>query len=432
MRSLLLVPLLFASLGLPCAADVTIAGYSLTRVANPVPSSASCSLPDGDVVTFDGQFIRRWNADGSFEDQLGFLASFVFPSFVRLTPAGDAVIIGDSGSFGPTPAGDLHHVALDGSGVTFLGSVPYNFDGKFLPGGDLLVSAAPLNFGSGTDLFRITLAPYSATVIGHVDGPSGPLAVARNGDVFYGFQQDPTVPNAPQDVVRWSAGLVQSGTFLSASNAVVYATFAEPTSVLEFEPVRERLVAVENRYLGDHRIRRVRPNGQVSPILVEADEWIGGMRFAFGPSAATFDAYQPGDGIQLVYTTTDFFSFDDAVTVAPARPTLAISGIGTLGQGPVRFDLAGGVPHGTALLTYCPQTALFPVDQTYPLPQFFLHTPFLLQATTRMQFLIPTDATGAATFTLWNPGGLEGTYGWQFHVGRPNGVQIGSSNAAMF
>lgn len=432
MRSLLLVPFLVSSLGALAGADTTISGFALTRAVNPVPSSAACSLPDGDFITFDGQFIRRWNADGSFEDQLGFLASFVFPSFVRLTPAGDAVIIGDSGSFGPTPAGDLHHVALDGSGVTFLGSIPYNFDGKFLPGGDLLVSAAPLNFGSGTDLFRVTLAPYSATVVGHVDGPSGPLAIARNGDVFYGFQQDPTLPNAPQDIVRWSAGLLASGTFLDASNASVYTTFAEPTSVLEFEPVRERLVAVENRYLGDHRIRRVRPNGQVSPILVEADEWIGGMRFAFGGSSATFDAYQPDDGIRLVYTTTDFFSFDDEVTVAPARPTLVVSGLGTTGTGAVRFDLAGGVPNGTALLTYCPQTALFPVEQTYPLPQFFLHTPFLLQATTRMQFLIPTDASGAAVLTLWNPGGLVGQNGWQFHVGRPNGVQIGSSNAVTF
>jgi len=430
MRSLLLFPLFVASVGSLASADTTITGFSLTRTVNPVPSSVSCSLPDGDFVTFDGTFIRRWNADGTLEDQLGFLSNSVFASFVRLTPAGDAVIIGDSGGLTPTPAGDLHHVALDGSGVTFLGSIPYNYDGEFNSSGDLLVSAAPLGSSAGTDIFRVTIAPYSATLIGHVDNASGPVAIARNGDLFYGMQQDFTLANGPQDIVRWSAGLIASGTFLNSSNAVVYATFPEPTSALEFD--RERLYASENRYLGNHRIRRVRPNGQVSPVVVTADDWITGMRFASAGSSATFDAYQPGDGVRLIYTTSDFFMLDDQVTVAPVRPTLTVSGLGTTGVGPVQFNLTGGVPNGSALLTYCPQTLLFPVEQSYPLPQFTLLTPFLLQATTRFQFLIPTEAAGAASLTLWTPGGLAGLNGWQFHVGRSNGVQIGSSNAVTF
>jgi hypothetical protein len=49
-----------------------------------------------------------------------------------------------------------------------------------------------------------------------------------------------------------------------------------------------------------------------------------------------------------------------------------------------------------------------------------------------MPFLVPTDATGAASLTLWNPGDLQGEFGWQFLVGRPNGALIGASDAEQF
>jgi len=416
----------------PTRADTTLPGFALASSANPAPSSAACSLSDGDFVTFDGQLVQRWNGDGSLDTTLASFPSFVFASFIQATPTEDAVVIGDSGGFSPTPAGDVRIVWLDGSGSGLLATIPYNFDGEFLPNGDLLVTAAPNGFAAGNDFFRVNLANLTSTLVGHVDGPSGPIAISRTGDVFYGTQQDPSAPPTPQSILRWSAALLANGTFLDNTNATLYAGGFEPSSALEFEPGRERLHMSENNYgSAIHRIRRVRPLGQTSPVLLTADSWISTLRFE-RLGDGTFDAYQPSDGLRLAYTTTDFFSFDDLVHFAPARPELALSGAGLAGAGPVVFSLSGGVPNGSALLTYCPQTSVFPQETSYALPLFLLRTPFALPAIVRMPFLVPTDANGAASLTLWNPGGLQGQYGWQFLVGRPNGTLIGASDAEQF
>lgn len=423
--------LAFAS-ALPTRADTTLPGFALASSANPAPSSVACSLSDGDFVTFDGQLVQRWNGDGSLDTTLAAFVNFVFPSFIRATPNEDAVVIGDSGGFSPNPAGDVRIVWLDGSGHGLLATIPYNFDGEFLPGGDLLVTAAPNGFAAGNDFFRVDVASLSTTLVGHVDGPSGPIAISRTGDVFYGTQQDPSAPPSPQSILRWSAALLAGGTFLDNANASLYASGFEPPSALEFEPGRERLHMSENNYgSAIHRIRRVRPLGQTSPVLLTADNWISTLRFE-RLGDGTFDAYQPADGLRISYTTTDFFSFDNLVQFAPARPELALSGTGLVGTGPVVFALSGGVPNGSALLTYCPQLALLPQEASYPLPNFLLRTPFTLPLIVRMPFLVPTDGSGAATLTLWNPGGLEGQYGWQFLVGRSNGTLVGASDAEQF
>lgn len=412
--------------------DTTLPGFTLASSVNPAPSSVACSLPDGGYVTFDGQLVQRWNGDGTLDTTLASFASFVFPSFIRLTPDEDAVVIGDSGGFSPNPAGDLRIVWLDGSGSGLVAALAYNFDGEFLPDGSLLVSAAPNGFGVGTDLYRVNISSGALQFLGHLDGPSGPVAVARNGDIFYGTQQDSSLPTAPQSILRWSAGLVASGTQLSASNAVVYATGFAGTSALEFEPGRERLFLSENNFTtGSYRILRIRAGGGSSQQLLVADNWISTLRFE-RQGDGTFDAYQPDDGLSIAYTTTDFFSFDDLVRFSPARPELALSGTGLVGPGPVVFSLSGGVPNGSALLTYCPQSAMLPQEASYALPVFLLRTPFALPATVRMPFLVPTDATGAASLTLWNPGDLQGEFGWQFLVGRPNGALIGASDAEQF
>lgn len=431
--SLRLVSLVLASgLALPARGDSALPGFGLASSINPAPSSVACSLPDGDFVTFDGQLVQRWNGDGTLDATLASFPSFVFPSFIRLTPDEDAVVIGDSGGFSPNPAGDLRLVWLDGSGSGLVATLAYNFDGEFLPDGSLLVSAAPNGFGIGTDLFRVNMSSGALQFLGHLDGPSGPVAVARNGDIFYGTQQDSSLPTTPQSILRWSAGLIASGTPLSASNAVVFATGFAGTSALEFEPGRERLFLSENNFTtGSYRILRIRSGGGSSQQLLVADNWISSLRFE-RLGDGTFDGYQPGDGLRIAYTTTDFFSFDDLVHFAPARPELALSGTGLLGSGPVVLSLSGGVPNGSALLTYCPQTSMLPQETSYALPAFLLRTPFTLPATVRMPFLVPTDAAGAATLTLWNPGDLQGLYGWQFLVGRSNGTLIGASDAEQF
>jgi hypothetical protein len=396
-------------------------------------AATTCSLADGDFVTFDGLSVDRWNSDGSLELHLWTAPAFVYASFVEVTPGGTAVVVGDSGN-GSTVSGDLHLVQLDGSGATWIASVPYNYDGAFLPSGELIVSAAQGGFGTGNDLVRVSLAPPSAVVIGHVDGPSGPVAVTRTGDVLYATQASGFPPPVGStDVVKWSASQLAAGAFLDDANAIVLGTGFDPIGSLAVDGLKGRIYAAENNFTtGSYRVLRVKSTGASSIALAVSDTWISGLRFRSLGGNATFDAYQPDDGLSLVYETTDFWTLNDLVTIAPARPVLSVSGPGVSGVGTVSLAISGGVPNGSALMSYCPQTAILPAEASYPLPKFLHHTPFVLSQTTRFEFLIPLDATGAGQLDLYNPGGLSGLYGWQTLVGNAAGVLIGSTNPVQF
>lgn len=431
MRLELLV--LLTALALPAGADSSLPGFSLTHLANPAGASATCSLPDGDFVTFNGVSVDRWNADGSLELHLWSAPGAVFASFVEATPDGSAVIVGDSGN-GAGVAGDLHQVALDGSGAQWLASVPFNYDGSFAPNGDLVVSAATAGFGNGNDLVRLRWSPLSVTSIGHVDGPSGPLAFSRNGDLYYATQPSGFPPPlGASDIVRWSASQLASNTWLDDTNATTVADHFQSVSSLAFDPSKGRLYAADNDFMSNvYRVLRVKTSVANSVVVANSDTWIVALRFQDLGSGASFDAYQPGDGVSLVFETTDFVALDDLVTVAPARPTLQASGPGVTGVGAVDLHIGGGVPNGAALFTYCPQTNIMAGEVGYPLPNFLHFSPFMLSATVRFNFLVPLDSNGAGSLALWNPGGLNGLYGWQVLVGKANGTLVGSTNAVQF
>jgi hypothetical protein len=419
-----------------CAAlafsDVASSGYQLATAANPAFASVTCALPNGDFVTFDGSSVDRWTASGTFVTNLGTLPSFVYAAFVRLTPDASRVVIADSGS-GP-PGGSLQLVALDGSGITpLVPSIIYPYDGAFLRDGRLIVSSA--NFLNGdTDLSAVELTTHALTVVGHIGGPSGPFAIARNGDVFYG-QQAPGLspPPGSSSVLRWPVQLISSSTFMDQSNAITFATGFDGTSALAFDPLKFKLYVAENNYaLGTHNIWRIKSTKANSSLILSSTEFLAGLRFGSGGSDATFDAYQPDDGLNLTYESTDFFSFSDLGTIRPQRPVLTLNGAGVTGVGPVTLTVTGGVPSGSALLTYCPQSAILQSDVSYPLPKFLHRSPFILSATVRFDFLIPADAAGTSSISFWNPGGLNGLWGYQFMVGNQSGALIGSSNAVSF
>jgi hypothetical protein len=413
-------------------ADVASPGYQVTEAPNFAFAAVTCEVEGGDVVTFDGSSVDRWTAAGAFVANLATYPAFVFPAFVRATPDGLAVVVGDSGSGGP--GGALARVALDGSGRTPIASIVFPYDAAFLQDGRLVVSAATQGFGMGNDLELVQLAPPLVTPLGHVAGPSGPVVVARNGDLYYGaLDPNVTPPPGSCEIVRWPAPLVASGGPLDDNNSIVVASGFDNASSLAFDPLKNKLYLVENDYpSAAHNIWRVKTTKANSALILSSTQFVGGLRFRAGASDATFDAFQPADGLNLVYESTDFFSFSNLDTLAPLRPVMTLSGAGTTGIGAVTLTVTGGVPNGSALLSYCSQVAIAPTEFSYPLPKFLHHSPFDLNSTVRFDFLIPADANGTSSISFWNPGGLLGLYGYQFMVGNPNGTLIGSSNAVSF
>lgn len=410
----------------PAPADTPADGYQLGSQPSPAPFAATCTLPGGDIVTFDGQSVDRWTAAGAFVGNLAALPAFTFSSFVVPTPDGSAVVFGESSN------GGLFLAQADGSGTTPLVSLTFNYDADWLANGDLLVSAATGGFGAGNDLVRVTLNPPSATFVGHVNGPAGPLAVAANGDLFYATQSDSfPAPPGSTDVLRWDAAEVLVGGLTNA-NATLFGAAFDGGASLAIDPVGGGLYMAETNFgLAQYRLRLVGANPAASPIVVDqVASFFGGLEFVDGgTSPGSFAAWQPADGVNLKYNQGS-----DQYTVRPARALLAISGPGTTGPGTVTFTVTGGVPNGIMLATACPTPFVQPGDSAFQLPTFLWVTPFTLAQTRRASPSTPVllDASGAGTFQIFNSGGLIGVFGWQFLVGNGAGVLLGSTSVASF
>jgi len=415
---------------LPSAqADTPAPGYSVQSAPTPAFASPMATLPGGDFVTFDGSTVDRWTAQGAFVGTLGTLPTFVFPSFAIASPSGATVVVGESTNQ------QIWSVATNGSGMTPLASLTFNYDAAFSPAGDLYVSAATGNFGPGNDVYKVALPGGALTPIAHLAGPSGPIAFDAAGTLYYATQWAGGFPPpaGSTDVLAWSAAAVAAGG-LDESNATLVCSALDGGASLAVDPSTQKLYVAETNFgLASNLVRRVGSVQADSPIVVDTGALsIYGMQFLAGPSPATFDAFQPGSGVRLVYGATDFFSASQRSIVAPARPQLALSGPGLQGPGTVTLSLSGGVPNGSAYLLYCQQSLLLPGELAYAYPGFLFHTKFFLPRTKRLPFLLPADAQGNSVLHIYNPGGLQGLHAYQFLVGSSSGAFLGSSNSAQF
>jgi hypothetical protein len=431
----LLTPLAALSLAaLPLFAGDTVSpGWSVGTQPNPAFGAAVCTLPGGDLVTFDGISIDRWSPAGTFVANLGTLPGFVFASFAVPTSDGQAIVVGDSGN-GSSQTGSLYLAMADGSGTSFLLSLAFAYDAAFLPGGDLIVSAATGGFGNGNDLVRVSLAPPQATMIGHVAGASGPVAIDASGELHYATSSAAfPAPAGSSDVLRWSAAQVQAGGLTEANAALVGSGFDGAAS-LGIDPVTGRLYLAEvNFSLAVNRIVRVEATKVLSPVVLDSSDTLSGLQFVnLAGGAASFDAYQPETGVNLRCTVTDFASRSDVLTVKPARPVISASGPGLSGPGPITVTVTGGVPNGIARLTACPQSAITTPEKAYQLPAFLHHTGFDLSKTRRAPASVGADAQGKASYVLFNNGNLLGLNGYQFFVGTAAGTFVGSSTSVLF
>lgn len=426
----------------PATADTVQPGFDLTPGQMPSTFSfwgtTAVTLPSGDVITFDGQSVDRWTSGGGFVMNLGSTTAAGYTTWMVLSPDGSEVVFADSGD-GSGPGGDVWRAQVDGSGLSHVLALVSSYDAEFLSDGDLIVTADLTGGGNGNDLIRLDLSVPSATPIGFVDGPSGPIAVRKNGNVYYATQSfDFPTPTGFVDILSWTSAQVSGGTFLDVNNASLFASGYDGGSAFVADPINGGLFLAENVYdnnfaLVSAKVKRVRPGAGVFEEVVDSSLAIGALEIAnTGGGAANFRAYQPADGSNLLYSTTDFFSQTTRNLVVPKRPILNVSGPGTLGIGSVTLTMTGGVPDGAMYLTFAPQDQMTVDEETYLLPGFLWHTYFGPGTTRRMGFYLSTDSNGDGSFTFWNPGSLIGLYGYQMLVTDAGGTFLGSSTQASF
>lgn len=425
-------PVLALLASLASSQDVVAPGFQRTPLPYPggTPLAASVTLTSGDLVVFDGLSVVQHAADGSSAKVLGSFASFVFPSFLALADDENTLYVGESSS------GGIYRLFVGlATSPDFLLTLPFNYDGA-VRDQELWVSAATCGFGCGNELWRVDLPTLVPTRVATVPGASGPLALDPGGDLYYATASDqfPPPPDAT-DVWRFPAAALAGPLPLTLADAsLVGAGFLGATRLL-VDAERDELLLLANDFAtGENRITLVRSSAAGSPVLFEGAPFLtlGNATLLLDESQANeFLAYQPQAGGRLVFTRTDFAGTLERLELTPRRPTLHVSGPGTLAAGPFTVELAQGVPAGYARLYYGPVGAYQPLESVLRVGGVPLSFGLGLGTLAAVPGLFALDAGGGFTLHATNPGGYEGQFALQSLVLAP-GPRIAATSAAGF
>ncbi|MEM7516677.1 MAG: hypothetical protein AAF368_07115, partial [Planctomycetota bacterium] len=238
---------------------------------------------------------------------------------------------------------------LSGGNFEDMGEIVFNFAAAFETANTVIVSAATGGFGNGNTLIRIDTDTFLQTTLGTVPGPSGPVAVDDAGTLFYAPQSNffPT-PAGSAEIVTWSAAQLQGGV-IDENNWSVFASGFDGSSSLAIEPTFGNVFLAESVFGGtNNRILEFAKDGELlGEVANGGGGSVGGLRFVARGGNGSFGAYQPNGGIDLVYSNTDFATFNNLVVVEPVRPTLVVSGPGiNTGAGRVDVSVSGADPAG--------------------------------------------------------------------------------------
>ena len=413
----------------PVLADDPAGGFSLSGL--PYPGlSLTATLSDGDILTFDGTTVDRYDESGAYEATLATFNPAVWSSFLVVDPTEATALIAESTN------GGVYRVDLSGAGATFLANMLNNYDATFEDAGHALVSAATCGWGCGNEVHRLDLVTGATTLVATVPGASGPVALAANGDLYYGTVSDafPPPPGA-SSVLRWSAAQLTGAPVVTELDAAVIGTGYEAAGSLVIDPVDGRVYMAENDFAsGSNRVRRVTASAATAPILVEGSpgRWITNFEFVAGDAVALFRAYQPDTGGRLRFNTTDWFSAWERNELAPLRPSLLTSGPGTIGAGNVDLDLVAAAPLGMAFVLYGPSGLFDSNELAVYLAAQDLNLFVGLDLSTLAIHPVPmfTDAQGEASMSFLHDGTLLGTLAMQAFVLDAGGRVAAISHAA--
>ena len=405
--------------------DLPSAGYqSIAGIDNPAPWSTFATLSDGSRVHFDGATVTHQASDGSFLATLHAFPSFLFTGAIAIDPNEDSLLVGESTN------GDVFRVELDGTGATYLANLPYNFDAAYEGPGSVLISAATCGFSCGNDIYRVDTSTGATEAVAHVSGPSGPLAFAANGDLYYGPSLDAfPAPAASGELWRFDSNDLAGPALLSDSDATVIATGLETISSIAVDLTLGDIVVAANNYDSSFTViadslTLLRSDGQLKGVISEG---IGSYRANIdiiqNGGLGHFSAYQPSG------TTLTFLANDRIESIQPKRPTATVT---THGGSSYSFDVEGGVPGGAMLLTYGNSALHQGSEMSYQLAfDFLYHTGLPINAIRRIgQFYMPCDSAGGASFPFWDNGNLSGTVVFQGIMMDASGSFVGSSEAA--
>lgn len=412
-------------------ADETLPGFDLSTLAYP-GLSATASLQSGEVVAFDGDTVSLYTEGGALIETLYTFPSGVFPSFVLVNEDETEIVFGESSN------GDIFRADLElglVAHVTRLGGQPllrelrpadlaealggslanlnFNFAAAYEDATHVIVSAAVCGFCGVNEVHRVDLGSGTTTLLAEVAGASGPVAVAANGDLFYGTVSSVFPPPAGgSDVLRWSAAQLTGAPVLTEADATVVAAGFENATSLAYDPDWDRLYLSENDFLsGSNVVRRVGVSPATSPVLVTGTTFqtINNLQFLRGDGVASFVPYQPVTGGRLHYNSTDFFSTFARREVSPSRPIPFFTGVGLGGPGPFDLHLTNGAPNGTAFVLFSATHAGGELPIYLPARGFFLFLGLDLLTLDGDPVPFSLDSDGCGTNAYINPGGLEGS-----------------------
>lgn len=406
------------------ADNFTAQGYQ-NQAVQPVAGSALAyaTLGNGNVVAFDGLNVDLYDPAGAFLQSLASVQNFVFPSFIRPDPSQTFVLIGESTN------GDVFRVDLAGGGITPLANLFFNFDAAFEADGMALVSAALGGFGAGNDIIRLDPGTGATTTLIHVPGSSGPIAVGPGGHLYYATQSDLfPAPPASTDVILWTKTQLDGGLPLTELDAALFSPGFDGGSSLSFDSSSDHLFIAESVFGAP--VNMIHDLDQAglrvdTPVLSRND--IGNIEFSQGPGTATFQAYQPGDGVNLRYNSVDFDEGTSVtVEVAPARPQLSIDTLGAL----TTITVNGAKPNGAFNLFWNDVGIYDPNESPLDLGLGFpFHTGMLVNALPRLQYWVPINEDGEGRFSYFDLGPLAGTRVFQTLITDEQLQALGTSTA---
>jgi hypothetical protein len=309
-----------------------------------------------------------------------------------------------------------------------IADLDFAYDAVFEDAGHALLSAAPCGFNCGNEIYRLELATGGLVRIGSMTGPSGPLALATNGDLYYGSIPDP-YPPPPSPILRWTHAQLVSGMLLDDANATIFVPGIPPASSMRVDPVYGHLFVASPVYQGTSEIREFDPSGQLVASVIQSPDTLGGVELLRTQGPGSFQAFQP-DGVKLLYRGTDYIAGTSEIrTLRTRRPFGSTSGPGLSGPGSVTFRVRAAFPNASLLVLVGLMSSYNPIESTYDGGTYLFHTGMDINHIRRLT-LVTTDANGDGSFTFYNPGGLQGTRVLQALIRDPSGAFVGSSTAA--
>ncbi len=424
---LLLLPL--SPIGFsPALAQVTTQpGFETTELLDLAGDRVYGTLSDGGYVSFDGLAFERYDAAGAWVETYDTLPAFVFPSFLEVHPSELFAICGESSN------GDLFTIDLVAGSVTPLVNLVYNYDLAWdSDPAYAYVSASLGGWAAGNDVLRVEIASGQYTEVAYAVGPSGPIAVDGDGNLYYVTQFEGTAwppPLGEEHLLMWSDAQLDAGVQLTEADATYLTAGLDGGSSMLHDPHSGYLFLAHTNHQGlAHEVLAIATDGTVVDTLAECYTWIAGLEVDHDGGPATCFAQQPTNALLRVQNTDFGGSTRDRVTLEPMRAQASYSGPAAGAPGDATVTISGAEPDSKVVLLISRATDLLPSELVLPLgwgaPTFFAAPP---ERVLRRTAALPTDSLGEADFTYWQSPSMEGALLFQALLYDGAGAPLGTS-----